>query len=114
MDVVELPFLLENKINKKIIFSVEGLSIEKLSGFNNPVNIPAENIAAIRYGTYLTRGYIFAIGRQYYIELKEYNDKVHRIKLNSVYGIKNKTYYRLWIDIFDKLWTYYFANILNY
>lgn len=59
MDTVEIPFLLENKIKRKVHFSVEGITIETMSGFMPDKFIPAETIAAFRYNVHYNRAYLF-------------------------------------------------------
>lgn len=51
---------------------------------------------------------------QYIIQLKDYNNKVHTIKLISVYGIKRKTYNKIWVSLCEKLWEYYFNSLVHY
>ena len=82
--------------------------------FDPSVLLPSENICAFRYGVSLTRGYVFVIGRQYFIEIKDLQNKIFKIKLKSLYGIKRETYYKKWSDIFNQLWRNYFSDVLNY
>jgi len=113
-NVVEIPSFFQNKTSKKFTFTKEGIKIEKLMSFDPSVLLPSENICAFRYGVSLTRGYVFVIGRQYFIEIKDLQNKIFKIKLKSLYGIKRETYYKKWSDIFNQLWRNYFSDVLNY
>jgi hypothetical protein len=110
-DIVEIPGFLQNEIVKTYIFSSEGINVESVGP---AVFIPAEHITAFRYRTVWLRGYSFAFGRQYILETKDFNDKVFQIKFTSIYGIRRKTYYGAWCDIFEHLWKHYFSNTLCY
>jgi hypothetical protein len=110
-NVVEIPGFLSNSVVKKIVFDVEGVTIEN-SG--KTAFIPAERINAFRYGVNFTRGYSFVFGRQYFIEVKDFQNKIFKIKLNSFYGIKRNAYYEAWSAVFKQLWNHYFVNMLHY
>jgi hypothetical protein len=110
-DVVEIPGFLTRSIVKKFIFGAEGVTIEN-AGI--PFFLPAEKISAFRYGVKWTTGYKFVFGRQYFIELKDFQNKVYKIRLSSIYGIRRNTYYDVWSEIFKQLWNHYFVNMLHY
>lgn len=112
--VIEIKGLIREKARKRIVFADEGLTIEKPYGIGRSTLIPSENIASFRFGVRELRGYKFSFGRQYFIELKDFNCGMYRIKLNSIYGLKNKEYYRVWADLLQETWNYYFENQLNY
>lgn len=111
---IEIPALLENKITQRITFDTEGIKIEKLLSFDPHVLIPSENISAFRYGVIWIRGYAFNIGRHYFIEIRDFQNNIFKIKLKSYYGIRRQTYYEIWCEIFNNLWETYFCNTLNY
>ena len=110
-NVVTIPSFLGSKIAKKLTFTDQGIKIET-SG--PTVIIPAENINAFRYKVGFMRGYTFLLGRQYIIEIKDFQNKTFGIKLPSIYGIKRKAYYEAWSEIYQLLWKYYFNSTLNY
>lgn len=112
--VIEIPALLGDTAGKRIVFSKDGLTIEKSFSLSLPVLIPAENICAFRYGVNSIRGMYFNIGRQYVIEIQDFSQKTHIIKLNSYYGIRRHIYYELWADLFNQLWNTYFLNTFNF
>ena len=114
LNVIEIPSLFQGKTIKRLSFKAEGLTIEKPLSFDQPVFIASENINAFRYGVKFLRGYRFYIGRIYFIELKDVQNNVFRIKLKSYYGIKRDMYYKLWGDTMDRLWQNYFGSVLNY
>lgn len=113
-NIVLIPGLLQDKIYKKLIFTKEGLTIEKPMSFAPVDFISAADINSIRYGINWLRGYCFVIGRQYIIQVQDVNNHVTSIKLNSYYGIRSKAYGKLWSDIFQQLWKNYFADIFGY
>ena len=112
--VIEIKELLRDKTRKRVIFSNEGLTIEKKIGFGRSTFIASTDIAAFRFGVRELKGFKYSFGRQYFIELKDFKYNLYRIKFNSLYGIKNKTYYRVWADLLQDIWDYYLSNQLNY
>jgi hypothetical protein len=112
--VVEIPSLFQNKTVKRITFSAEGIRIEKPLSFDPPVVIRGEDISAFRFGVVFMTGYVFTLGRQYVIEIKDFQNNVFKIKLKSYYKIKRETYFKLWNELLAKLWENYFSNMLNY
>jgi hypothetical protein len=111
---VSIPGLLQERICDRLIFSGEGLTIEKPLSFPHKVFLDHKNIAAFRFGVKELRGIKFVFGRQYFIEIKDFNCQISRIKLNSFYGIKGKEYYRIWADLLQNLWDFFLDNQLNY
>ena len=113
-NVIEIPGLIQNRVMKRIVFADAGLTVEKPLSFNNSQFIPGENISAFRFGVQDFCNYKFAFGRQYFIETKDFQNKIFRIKLNSYYGIHRKAYYKVWADLLHYLWDFYLVNQLNY
>lgn len=113
-NTIEIPGLIQKRINRKIVFSDEGLTIEKPLSFDSKVFISGENIAAFRFGTKELYGYKFAFGRQYFIETRDFQNNTFKIKLNSYYGIKRRAYYKLWAELLQQLWDFYLVNQLSY
>lgn len=113
-NIVEIPGLIQKKISRKIMFNDDGLTIEKPLSFDPKVFIPSENISAFRFGIKDLYGYKFVFGRQYFIETRDFNNKIHKIRLNSYYGIKRKTYYKAWAELLQYLWDFYLVNQLSY
>ena len=114
LGLVEVPGLLQNKIYKRLLFSTEGLTIQKPLSYDKDLLIPAVDIAAFRYKVKWISGYKFTFGRQYVIEIQDFDKKTHTIKLGSYYGIRLNTYHDLWLNLLEQLWQHYFINILNY
>ena len=112
--VIEIKELLRDKTRNRVIFADEGLTIEKKIGFGRSTFIASTDIAAFRFGVRELKGFKYSFGRQYFIELKDFKYNLYRIKFNSLYGIKNKTYYRVWADLLQDIWDYYLSNQLNY
>ncbi len=112
--IIEVPGLITDNTARKLVFEVEGLTIEKPRGFFKPNFVAAQNMAGFRYGLTWIRGTHFIFGRQYFIELQNDQHKITRIKLSSFYGIRKETYSQLWSDIIQQLWQSYFVNTYNY
>lgn len=112
--VVEIPGLLQNKTVKKITFTDEGINIEKPLSYDPDIFIPAADILAFRFKAIFMRGYAFAVGRQYLIEIKGQQNTVFKLDIKSYYGIKRKDYYEVYSKILEYLWQYYFSNLMNY
>jgi hypothetical protein len=112
-NVVEIPSLLQSKTVKRLAFTKEGITIEKPLSFDPSVFIPTENVNAFRYGVKFTRGHSFVIGRQYFIETKDAQNKIFKIKLKSYYGIRREAYRKAWVEIINQLWGNYFSKMLD-
>jgi hypothetical protein len=111
---IEIPGLIPKRVIKRMVFADAGLTIEKPLSFKAKVFIPVENISAFRFGVQDFYSCKFAFCRQYFIETKDFNNKIFRIKLNSYYGIKRKTYYKVWAELLHYLWDFYLVNQLSY
>ena len=112
--IIEIPELLKDKTGKKVIFTMKGLTIEKPFSLSPAVFIPAENICSFRYGINWIRGYSFVFGRQYLVQIQDFQNKVYSIKLNSYYRIRSEAYHKALTDIFSQLWHNYFVHNFNY
>jgi len=110
--IIEIPSLFQNKTAKRLNFSHEGIKIEMPLSFDPEIFLDSADIIAFRYGVTWMRGYRFVIGRQYWIETKSRQHGVTKIKLKSIYGIKREVYGKIWSEIINQLWTYYFAPVL--
>ncbi len=113
LNIIEIPELIPKMIIKKIIFTDSGVSINKPLSFAPDVFIPCENISAFRFGIRGAHLLKFAFCRQYFIEIKDYQSKIFRIKLNSYYGINRKTFFKVWAEILEHFWNFYMVNQLN-
>ena len=112
--IIEIKGLIREKAWKRIVFSDEGLTIGKPLRIGRDTFIPSESIASFRFGVREVRGYRFSFGRQYFIEIRDFNCRIYNIKLNSIYGLKNKEYYRIWADMLQEIWDFYFERQLHY
>jgi hypothetical protein len=113
-NIIEIPGLIQKRVRRKLMFADEGLTIERPLSFDPKVFIPGENISAFRFGVKDIYGYKFVFGRQYFIETRDFDNKLYRIKLNSYYGIKRKIYYKIWAELLQHLWDFYLVNQLSY
>jgi len=112
--IIEITGLIQERTSKRIVFNEDGLTIEQPLSFRRGRFIASENIAAFRFGVKELRGYKFTFGHQYYIELKDFNCEIYRIKLNSIYGIKRREYYKAWADLLQNVWDFYLDRQLSY
>lgn len=111
---INVPGLVQKRAVEKVVFTPEGVTIEKSFGFIHKTFIADKDIAAFRFGVKELRGLKFSFGRQYFIEVKDWHNKISRIKLNSIYGINRKLYYKVWADLLQNVWDFYMENQLNY
>ena len=113
-NTIAITGLIQERVIKRIVFAPKGLTIEQPFGIRQSKFIACDSIAAFRFGVRELRGYKFSFGRQYFIEIKNFNCEIYRIKLNSVFGIKRKEYYRTWAELLQNTWDFYLDNQLNY
>jgi len=111
--IVDIPELFSNRICKRLIFKIDGLIIEKPFSFDDPVFIAAEDITAFRLGMRWIRGLYFIIGRQFIVELKLQDDSKTKIKLFSLYSIRDQRYNEIWLEIVEQLYHHYFSSQLQ-
>lgn len=114
LNTIEIPALISNRVKKKVVFSDEGVSIENPLSFENDVFIPCENICAFRFGIEGMHIWKLTFCRQYFIEIKDYQNKIYRIKLNSYYGINRRTFFKVWAELLEYFWNFYLENQLNF
>ncbi|MFB9841520.1 hypothetical protein [Mucilaginibacter ginsenosidivorans] len=113
-NTITITGLIQERVFKRIVFAHNGLTIEQSLGFGPDRFIAGDSIAAFRFGVRELRGYKFSFGRQYFIEIKNFNCEIYRIKLNSLFGIKRKEYYRTWAELLQNIWDFYLDNQLSY
>jgi hypothetical protein len=106
---VEIPKLLRNELHSKILISDDGFTIESPKN-ESPVFIHANDLIAFRYGIKAIKGYMFIIGRHYFIEVKTAKGRNIVIKFNRYYWFRKRVYLNAWVDIVNKLWDYHFVN----
>ncbi|MFC7345147.1 hypothetical protein ACFQO9_00270 [Chryseobacterium zhengzhouense] len=75
--------------------------------------ISKEEITGIRYGIHFIKGLEFYIGREYQIFIRSKSGKELKIFFKLFYKRKLKEKHKLFCDIVDTLWEYYFNDILN-
>ncbi|RYZ95190.1 MAG: hypothetical protein EOP47_26310 [Sphingobacteriaceae bacterium] len=113
MDVVEIPDLFENKVRRRIVFDINGLTIKDAAGFAPDVFIPADKIAAFRLGYSHVNIYVF-LGLNFFIDIKNYENKVHRLSFFSPYYIKKKIYNEKWNELRNLFYKYYLNSLVDY
>lgn len=72
----------------------------------------AADIKDFRYGIRWYR-YYFVFGREYQLYLRNYDNKVLKIKFITYFGRKKKEYNKLYETIIDSLWDLYFRPQVN-
>ena len=114
LNIIEVPALIPNKVVKKVVFAESGLSVERPLSLDTDLFIPCEDIAGFRFGVKDMSIFNVTFCRRYFIEIRNYQNKIYRIKLNSYYGLKRETYYRIWAESLDQFWDYYMESQLNF
>ena len=114
LNIIEIPALIPNRVVKKIVFAESGLSIEKPFNLDGGLFIPCENIAGFRFGIKDMHVFNLSFCRRYFIEVRDYQNKIFRIKLNSYYGLKREAYYKVWAEALDHFWDFYMESQLNF
>jgi len=108
-----IPSLWSRKIVQRLHFSDEGLVIEK-AGAIEPVSVNWSDLEGIKIKISPIKGLYFNIGRQFIIQLKSDDHKVHIMEMNSVYGIRKRLYEQLWTDTYRLLFDFHFSNLQGY
>lgn len=72
----------------------------------------AEEIDSFRFGVKWIKGYQFAIGRIYCIDIKSKENSVIKIRLKSLYGINKKILGDKYSAIINALYEYHFDNMI--
>lgn len=114
LNIIQIPALVPKKTMRRIVFSNSGISIQKPLSFDQEIFIPCENIASFRFG--MRGGHLLKLTfyRQYFIEIKDYQNKINRIKLNCYYGINKKAVFKVWAELLEHLWNFYMVNQLSF
>lgn len=114
LNTVEIPSLIQERVVKKIMFAERGITIETPLNFDPNKFIPVDNISAFRFGVRDLHLFKMTFCTQYFIETRDYHNKIFRVKLNSYYGIKRKVYFKVWADLLEHFWNFYMANQLSF
>ena len=114
LNIIEIPALISNKVVRKIVFAESGLSIEKPLSIDGDLFIPCEDIAGFRFGIKDMHIFDMTFCRRYFIEVKDYQNKIYRLKLNSYYGFKREAYYKVWAESLDYFWDFYMESQLSF
>ncbi|MDD2798562.1 MAG: hypothetical protein PHV20_08225 [Bacteroidales bacterium] len=110
-------FKIEYKTNfyspKRVItFSEDELT---LSNENRTITkLEKKEIEGFRFGVSWIRGVDFTIGRLFCIDIRDSKNRIIKIRLRSIYSINKKTLSEKFTDIVDKLYEYYFEDIISY
>ena len=77
----------------------------------DPTKFLKDDIQAFRYGITWINGYQFTIGRTYCVDIQDKQNKIIRIRLKSIYGIRKKMLTDKYIKIVNALYENYFDDI---
>src|SRR5579862_10030686 len=113
-NIIEVPGMIQKKISKRIVFDENGITVWKSLFLVHREFFFNEDIASFRFGIKELQGFSFTFGRQYYIEIKDFNSEIRRIKFNSYCGINNRAYYKIWAELLQNLWDYFMERQLSY
>ncbi|VXC35887.1 conserved hypothetical protein [Flavobacterium sp. 9AF] len=98
--------------NRKLILSPNYIEFDDndwVNGTNTKFEI--EEIDSFRYGIKWLHGYAFTFGRIYFIEIKNKEGKIVKLKLKSVYRIRKKQLFEKYASIINQLLDLYFIPI---
>src|SRR5580692_7301340 len=76
-----------------------------------PTKFEKEDVEGIRYGIKWLLGRYFYFGRVYCIDIRSDKNKVIKIRLHSLYGVKKKELGKKYAEIVNMLFKYYFHDI---
>jgi hypothetical protein len=76
-----------------------------------PTRFNKEDIKAFRYGVKWIQGYQFIIGRIYCIDIRNNNDRVIKLRLKSLYGIRKKILTDKYAQIVHALYDHFFDDL---
>ncbi len=71
------------------------------------------DITGFRFGVSWITGYQFTIGRVYCLDIRNKEDKVMKIRLRSIYGIRKKQLGDKYFEILNTIIDTYFTDICN-
>jgi len=90
-----------------ISYDIEGLITDQ------PSLISKNEIKAIRYGVKWINGYQFVIGRIYCLDILTTNNKVLKLRLKSMYGIRKNQLHNKFETILNALYEQHFNEIIH-
>src|ERR1700760_295243 len=94
-NIIDIPGMIQARTCKSVIFRGDGLTIEQPFKVNSKVFVKNGDIAAFRFGIKELRIFNLCLGREYYVEIKDFKCSINRIKLYSLYGARRKEYYKI-------------------
>jgi len=77
----------------------------------SPTKFDKEDIIGFRYGVKWINGYQFTIGRVYCIDIQNKQNKIIKLRLKSIYGIRKKLLTEKYATIVNTLYDNFFDNI---
>ena len=97
---------------RRLIINNEYISFDNRSSVGlEPTVFQKKEIKGIRYGVRLIRGVYFYIGRIYCIDILNTNREIIRIRLKSIYQIRNKRLTEKYLSIVNSLLEFYFIDL---
>ncbi|MES2556502.1 MAG: hypothetical protein V4604_10150 [Bacteroidota bacterium] len=120
MTLTEQPYSLTFKPNlilgptKQLIVSKESIQLNRIGKSNEQaIHFDKNDIVSYRFGIKWITGYMFTIGREYQLFIKDNTDRTIKINLKSFYGFKKKELTQRYSKIIESVWKNYFAKIAN-
>ncbi|WP_158795909.1 hypothetical protein [Pedobacter sp. L105] len=100
---------------RKLIINAELIEFDDTNWRHTPATqFSRREVEAIRFGIKPIRGYSFIIGRKYCIDIKGLDDRVIKIRLVSLYGIRRKSLDEKFNQILQAFFDTHQKDIVNY
>lgn len=108
-----IPSGLFYSVKRQLIIGDDALQFEQPGLTPGFTRFEKDDITGYRYGIKWITGFEFVIGREYRIVIRNKENKVLKINLLSLYGIKKKEFHQLYADILNGIWDCYFSKIAD-
>ncbi|MDB5119360.1 MAG: hypothetical protein JWN56_578 [Sphingobacteriales bacterium] len=113
-----MEFLIKSNIlnrNRKLIINSELIEFDDFNWINNSISkFSRGEVASLRYGVKFIRGYSFIIGRTYCIDIKSLDDRIIKIRLISLYGIRKTALFKKFNQILNAFFDTHHKDIVGY
>jgi len=103
--------LLDNR-ERQLIITPDYIQFDDRKLLTDPHTVfKKDEITDFRYGIRWIEGMYFTIGREYEIYIRNAQGKVIKISFKSLYGINKNKFYKVYTDILDAIWKFYFDDL---
>lgn len=101
--------------NRKLIIDSENIEFDDSVWVNNPITKFSRcEVASFRYGVKFIKGYRFTIGRTYCIDIKSLDDRIIKIRLISLYGIRKTALFKKFHQILNSFFETHHKDLVAY